>query len=366
MAAAPKTCELDPVPSFLVQELIDGLLSFLTVLCNRSIQEAYLPTLQKRSILLPKLKREGLDSTDPSNYRPIANVTFLSKILERIIANQLLVHLDVNVLFPPLQSGFRRNHSTGTLLVCLLSDFYGAMDCGQITLLALFNVSAAFNSVDHSILLNRLSVSFGLIGKPLEWLRSFLTDRTHCVVVGSSRSCWVPALFGVPKGSVLGPLLYILYTADIGSLMQSCGLLHQLYADDIQAYIHCNAADAVASVGLMCSAIDALSRWMAPNHLLLNASTTQFIWLGGRRQLAKVDLRMLADTFPHVAFSTTVRDLGLTLNQELNFSEHVNLITRSCYYQLRQLRVVMRSLSHDASVVLVHAFVTSRIDHIFS
>src|SRR6218665_3894604 len=114
MAAAPKMCELDPVPTFLVQELIDDLLPFLTVLCNQSIQEANLPTSQKRSILLPKLKRDRLDSTDPSNYRPIANVTFLSKILERIIANQLLVYLDVNGLFPPLQSGFWRNHSTET------------------------------------------------------------------------------------------------------------------------------------------------------------------------------------------------------------------------------------------------------------
>src|SRR6218665_2182715 len=113
----------------------------------------------------------------------------------------------------------------------------------------------------------------------------------------------------------------------------------------------------------MCSAIDALSKWMASNRLLLNPSKTQFIWLGGRRQLAKVDLPMLADTFPHVVLSTTVRDLGLTLDQELNLSEHVNLITRSCCYQLRQLRVVMRSHSHDAAVVLVHAFVTNKIDH---
>src|SRR6218665_2950693 len=175
-----------------------------------------------------------------------------------------------------------------------------------MTSLLLRDPPSLFDSGDHSILLNRLFVSFGLIGKPLEWLRSFLTDRTHCAVVGSSRSCWVPALFGVPQESVLGPLLYILYTADISSLMRSCGLLHQLYADDIQAYmyIHCNAADAVASVGLMCSAIDALSKWMASNRLILNPSKTQFIWLGGRRQLAKVDLPMLADTFPHVAFST--------------------------------------------------------------
>src|SRR6218665_3544429 len=116
----------------------------------------------------------------------------------------------------------------------------------------------------------------------------------------------------------------------------------------------------------MCSALDALSRWMASNRLLLNQSKAQFIWLGGRRQLANVDLPMLADTFPHVAFSTTVRNLGLTLDQELNFSEHVNLITRSCYYQLRQLRVLMRSLSPDAAVDVVHAFVISRIDHSYS
>ena len=114
-----------------------------------------------------------------------------------------------------------------------------------------------------------------------------------CVVAGSSMSSWVPALFGVPQGSVLGSLLYILYAMDISSLMRSCGLLHQLYADDIQAiqaYIHCSAAYAVVSVGLMCSAIDSLSTWMASNRLLLNPSKTQFIWLGGRRQLAKVDL----------------------------------------------------------------------------
>ena len=124
-------------------------------------------------------------------------------------------------LLPFQQSGFRRNHSTETLLVRLLSDFYGAMDRGQVTLLALFDVSAAFDSVDHSILLQRLSISFGLAGAPLEWLRSFLSERTNCVVVGASRSRWVLAPFGVPQGSVLGPLLYILYTVGISSLLST-------------------------------------------------------------------------------------------------------------------------------------------------
>ena len=108
--------------------------------------------------------------------------------------------------------------------------------------------------------LTRWTIQFFLTASlfPLAWLVNPWNGCAHSVVVGSSRSCWVPALFGVPQGSVLGPLLY---TADISSLMRSCGLLHQLYADDIQAYMYilCNAADAVASVGLMCSAIDAFS-----------------------------------------------------------------------------------------------------------
>jgi hypothetical protein len=131
------------------------------------------------------------------------------------------------------------------------------------------------------------------------------------------------------------------------------------------SYVHCLAGDVMSSVLLMSRAIDALSLslGMASNRLLLNPSKTQFIWLGTRRQLASIDLHQLTVAFPHISFSLSVRDLGVALDQELNFSQHINLVTRSCYYQLRKLRVVSRSLSHSATLALVHAFVTSRIDH---
>src|SRR6218665_2162672 len=115
------------------------------------------------------------------------------------------LHVEANKLLPECQSGFREGHSTETLLLRLLSDIYEAVDCSQLTLLALFDVSAAFDTVDHKILLKRLNVSFGFSGTLLLWLRSFLTERSLCVVHGSSRSSWVPAPFGLPQGSVLAP-----------------------------------------------------------------------------------------------------------------------------------------------------------------
>ena len=135
-----------------------------------------MPDSQKRSILLPVIKQDGLDQNDPVNYRPISNVTFLSEILEQNVFNQLISYLDANEKFPSYQSGFRRNHSTETLR--LLSNFYSAMDRDHVTLLALFDVSSTFDSVDHSILIQRLTTSFGLVDRPsgsgfsMAWLQS--------------------------------------------------------------------------------------------------------------------------------------------------------------------------------------------------
>ena len=269
----------------------------------------------------------------------------------------------MNNLLPIFQSGFRKGHSTETLLVRLLSDIYGAIDKSQVTLLALFDVSAAFDTVDHDILQKRLSTSFGLSGNFLDWLGSFLHDRSFSVVYGSTRTPWVPAPYGLPQGSVLGPLLYIIYTADLGSLLAASSVLSQSYADDLQAYLHCLAPAAISTVRVMSRAMETLEAWMSSNRLRLNSSKTQFIWFGTRQQLAKIDLKVLAQEFPQFTFSSSVRDLGVTLDQELTFTRHINLLCRSCYYQLRQLRVVLRSLTFNAALTLVHSFVVSRLDY---
>src|SRR6218665_372972 len=146
------------MPTFLLQEFVDDLLPFLTALCNRSIQDGVLPPSQKRSILAPVLKRSGLDSTDPLNFRPIANVSFMSTIIEKIATYHLTGCLETNKLLSESQSGFRSGHYTETLLLHLLSDIYRAVDSSQLTQLALLDVSAAFDTVDHEISLKRLQI----------------------------------------------------------------------------------------------------------------------------------------------------------------------------------------------------------------
>ena len=162
---------------------------------------------------------------------------------------------------------------------------------------------------------------------------------------------------------MLGPLLYILFTADLESVLASRALSSHSYADDLQSYLHCSASDAVSAVRLMSLATDTLSAWLSSNRLRLNPTKTQFIWLGTRQQLAKLDFNLLAVEFPLITFSTSVRNLGVILDQELCFSKHLSSLSRSCFYQLRQLRVIARSLSTSSASTLIHAFVCSRLDY---
>jgi len=202
MASPTKSCMLDPIPTFLLKEVVDDLLPFLTAMVNTSLREGYVPGSQKHAVVSPLLKKSSLDPAEMKNYRPVSNLTFTSKLVERIVTEQLVQYLNANGLMPQLQSAYRRHHSTETALLRVLSDIFAATDKQCVTLLGLLDLSAAFDCVDHTILLNRLQNVFGVDGVILEWMTSFLYDRTQQVSYNGSTSAIIRLLYGIPQGSV--------------------------------------------------------------------------------------------------------------------------------------------------------------------
>ena len=156
MSSPAKTCSLDPVPTFLVREFIDLLLPYITRMVNASLSQRRLPDFQKHAVFLPLLKKSGLDASDMANFRPVSNLTFLSKV----VARQLNDQLAVNDLLPRHQSAYCKRHSTETARLRVLSDALSAVDGQRVTLMGLLDLTAAFDCVDHSLLLKQLQLEF--------------------------------------------------------------------------------------------------------------------------------------------------------------------------------------------------------------
>ena len=138
----------------------------------------------------------------------MSNLSFISKVLERIVYSQFLNHITANKLIDKFQSAYKPRHSTETALIRVVNDILNAIDNGNLSLLTLLDLSAAFDTVDNSILLERLQTSFGIDGHPLKWVKSHLSNRHQKVKIDNNLSNVLPILYGVPQGSVLGPLLF--------------------------------------------------------------------------------------------------------------------------------------------------------------
>ena len=247
--------------------------------------EGTLPDSEKLAHITPIVKKAGLDINCASNYRPISNLTFLSKLIERLACRQLIAYLNEHHLLASVQSAYREHHSTETATLKVVSDIFNASDAGHVTLLALLDLSAAFDTVDHDILLHRLNHSYGIGGAVLDWFRSFLSGRQQVISFASQQSITSSLSCGVPQGSVSGLILFNLYIADVIRIEHSFGVTEHCYADDLQLYVHCRVGDSAAAAARLLRYIEIIDKWFGSNCLMMNPEKTQLIWLDTRQQL---------------------------------------------------------------------------------
>ena len=226
MKTPSKSCELDLIPRDLLKEVIHELSLILMDLINTSLQQGTFRMEFKKALLRPLLKKATLDFMIKKNFRPVSNLAFSGKLIECIVTDQIISHIDQYNLMEEKQSAYRKFYSTETALLKVKTNIIKAMDNQEITCLVLLDLLAAFETVDHTILLNRLETTFGIRDTALKWIASFLTGRTLKVAIGDlgtdlgAASDPVTLTFGVPQGSVLSPILFALYHTTLQNVQE--------------------------------------------------------------------------------------------------------------------------------------------------
>lgn len=358
----PKSCDLDPLPTTLLLEHLDVLIPSITSIINASLLTGSVPSDLKIALVKPLLKKLSLDKEQLKNYRPVSNLPFLSKVLEKVVLSQLLSHLQSNNLSNPFQSAYRTGHSTETVLLRVVNDILTALDNDKLSVLLLLDLSAAFDTIDHDILLSRLHDVFGIRSTALLWFSSYLTDRKQYVKINGSSSPPAPLQFGVPQGSVLGPVLFVLYTTPLSQLISQHSVNHQLFADDTQLLDSATANKLTEMMDSLRVCTDDIKNWMTQNQLKLNDEKTESLLFAPPRSSASLP-SFISLSSCHISFSSSARNLGFIFDSNLSMTDHIKKICQTAYYELKRISSIRHLLTDSATKTLVTSCVLSRIDY---
>lgn len=364
MSCTNKSCELDPLPTWLLKKCLDELLPLLTSLFNTSLETGQFPQQFKSAIIRPLLKKPSLDTNELMNYRPVSNLHFISKILEKLVVKRLEEHMSIYNLYDNMQSAYKAEHSTETALMKINNDILSSLDRGKCTVLASLDLSAAFDTVDHSIFIGRLQRLYGVSDIALQWFTSYLQNRDSRVCIDGSFSTVSRVISGVPQGSVLGARLYTMYTRPLSDIVKQHGVMYHSYADDTQVYLECDYSESAlknAILKLSLCIVD-ICAWMSDNALKLNTEKTELIVfrLKDKQLLNEQSINVGCNV---VKESAHVKILGVTLDQHMSFEKHITNTCRTANMHIRKINSIRNYLSEDAVRTLVQAVVIVRLDY---
>ena len=343
---------IDGVPILAVRRCFDVIGPLLLHLINKSIVAGVFPERWKIACVVP-VHKAG-DRGEASNYRPISLLPVMSKIAERVVCTQLSRYLFDNHLLSACQYAYRRGHSTEDAVIDAVSWAVNKIDSGELVSITTLDLSKAFDSVDHGVLLKKLE----WMGVSSHWFQSYLSDRGQ-VVRGGSRICSVN--FGVPQGSIVGPILFSAFVADLQGHLPHGRMI--CYADDTQL-LDSSPPDRESMSKLKIRIQESMAsvhNWFKDNSLKMNASKTDFILLGTKKSLqTNADFTF---TFSDNIFqsSKTIKLLGVTVDQSLTWDQHISSVVRRCYCILISLNRFRRHFTTEALITIIQAHVFSQI-----
>ena len=330
----------------------------LTSLYNQSLREGVIPTMWKQSSITPIHK--GGSHDDPSNYRPISVAPILAKILEKIVSNQLSSYLEANHLLHPHQGAFRCGKSTSDILLLAVDHIVNSLDCGKVVCAAFLDLRKAYDSLDHCTLLQRIE-ELGVAKSVLKWFQNYLTGRAHRVKLGEQFSSWRQMKGGVPQGSALGPLLFLIYMNAL-PLQIINGLLAQ-YADDTT--LICSGSSVSDTAAVMCSQLQLVNKWIVDSKMQLNMQKSSVMWFRGSSRKKVV--------FPDIVVNDIVlrqvdkqKYLGVMFDTRLSWTHQVSNVCKKMAYYLHLLNLHKHCLSPHLLKLLVESLVFSHLSYALS
>ncbi|CAG9135534.1 unnamed protein product [Plutella xylostella] len=323
----------DNIGRIMVTNLLDILLPAITHITNHSLDSGNFPDLWRKAYVIPLPKISNPSSLN--HYRPISILPFLSKVLESIVHRQLTAFLCNGGLLNPYQSGFRAGHSTTTALLKVTEDIRSGMENRMITVLVLIDFSNAFNAVDHDLLLAVL-VKSQISPAAVSWFSSYLRGRQQAIRSCSVLSDWSDLSAGVPQGGILSPLLFSIFI-DLVSSSLLCS--YHLYADDLQLYCQVKPEDLVSAINQLNGDLNSILDWSNRFGILVNPVKCQAIIIGSSQLISNHDLNSAPLVFDgcNIPFSSTVKDLGVTIDENLSWVPQVNSVSRRIFASLHSL-----------------------------
>jgi hypothetical protein len=377
---------LDNIDTFAIKLIKSEIVPALTHIINLSISTQEFPSYWKKSKIIPLHKKDDL--LNPKNYRPVAIVPIFSKVLQRVIFNQLLEYLTKNELIHPNHHAYRSSHSTTTALIQMYDVWLQSLEAKQLAGVCFLDMSAAFDIVDHSLLVKKLKL-YGCEENCTNWIQSYLCDRSQCVSIDGTLSKLLPVQHGVPQGSILGPLLYTLFTNELPEVVHDhqsrlddnqwpgfnmscsgCGTL-SCYADDTT--YSCSDSDPAALSQKLSAKFTVISDFMVSNKLKLNDDKTHIMVMTTSQVRKKKDLSdvvKLRTPTELIVPSSSEKLLGAWIHQDMKWEEYVqdsdDSLIRSLSTRIGALRVIGKAANFKNRKLIANGIFLSKLSYLIA